>query len=153
VPNTNKWNFKFIRRAIYTLLLCCYILIVLYLTLFGRTIYQGDPLGIIFGGWDFRMPEEGGDVHAFYNLFMLAPFTFLLLSILPDKDRTLLRLILISVAFSFALSCVIEVCQVIFYVGTLQISDLVYNTISGVIGATAYYIVIVSKNCKLVKQD
>jgi glycopeptide antibiotics resistance protein len=63
------------------------------------------------------------------------------LSILPDKERKLSKLMVIAVAVSFVMSSVIEVSQVIFCVGTLQISDLVYNTISGAMGAVVYYVV------------
>jgi glycopeptide antibiotics resistance protein len=119
---------------------------VLYLTLFGRQIYQGDPLGIIFGGWDFRLYEEGGDIHAFYNLFMLTPVTFLMFAAFTGRKMNFLRTMLIAVFISFGMSLVIEISQALFCVGTLQISDLVYNTISGLFGAMLYKVCLIRKN-------
>jgi hypothetical protein len=128
------------RRTICVLLLGGYSCLVLYLTLFGRPVYQGDPLGRVLGGWDIHLLEDGSDHYAFYNLFMLAPSAFLLLCILPDRKRRLGTLLRIAVVFSFAVSLFIEVSQVVFCLGTLQISDLVYNTFSGALGAIGYYV-------------
>jgi glycopeptide antibiotics resistance protein len=130
------------RRIICTLLFVSYSGLVLYLTLFGRPVYPGNPLGIVLGGWDFRLMEDGSDVHAFYNLFMLTPAAFMLLCILPDRTRSFLTVLRIAVVFSFAASLFIEVSQVIFCLGTMQISDLVYNTFSGALGGSIYYIIV-----------
>jgi glycopeptide antibiotics resistance protein len=130
------------RKTIYVFLFCGYSCLVLYLTLFGRPLYQGDPLGIVFEGWDFRLMEDGSDIHAFYNLFMLTPSAFLLLCILPDRERSFGTVLRIAVLFSFAVSLFIEVAQVVFCLGTLQISDLVYNTFSGVLGGIFYQVIV-----------
>ena len=38
-------------------------------------------------------------------------------------------------------SFVIEFSQLLFHLGTFQISDLVYNTLGGTVGGLAYYII------------
>ena len=45
--------------------------------------------------------------------------------------------IVASGLFSF----VIEFSQLLFHLGTFQISDLVYNTLGGTVGGLAYYII------------
>jgi hypothetical protein len=130
-------------RVIYGVLLCCYSYVVLYLTLFGRSVYPGDPLGVVFDGWNFRLPEDGGDVHALYNLFMLTPVTFLLFSAFADRKRNFMRILLTAVFVALGMSLIIEISQVLLCVGTFQISDLVYNTISGVFGAVIYKICLI----------
>ena len=42
------------------------------------------------------------------------------------------------ILISFGISFFIEINQLIFAIGTFQVSDLVYNTISGVIGGVIY---------------
>lgn len=129
-----------IGRIICVLLLLGYGGLVLYLTVLGRSYYPEDPLGVVLGGWDCRMVEDGGDVHAFYNLFMLTPVTFLLPGVFPRqlRHRKFAGHLRTAVLVSFGISLAIEVTQTILHVGTLQISDLVYNTCSGVLGTAAY---------------
>jgi glycopeptide antibiotics resistance protein len=122
--------------------------LVLYLTLFGRPVYSGDPLGVVFGGWNFRLPEYGGEVHAFYNIFMLTPAIYFLFGVFPGWTKNFIRLLIIALLVSFIVSVVIEVSQVVFRVGTLQISDIVYNTVSGGIGAVIHFIIRVRLNVK-----
>ena len=45
----------------------------------------------------------------------------------------------ITAAISFSFSLGIELCQILFLVGTFQISDLVTNTAGGLIGGIIYW--------------
>ena len=51
-----------------------------------------------------------------------------------------------NVMVSFALSCSIEIFQLLFRVGTFQLSDLFFNTLGGLIGFFVYKIIIFVKN-------
>ena len=48
--------------------------------------------------------------------------------------------VLVGIAFLF--SALIELLQVLLRLGTFQLSDIVYNTVGGIIGGVLYYIAI-----------
>ena len=69
---------------------------------------------------------------------MLTPITFLISRVFSIKTKkdVFLRIVVLA----FVISLFIEVNQLLFQVGTFQISDLVYNTLSGLIGYILYRI-------------
>lgn len=96
-----------------------------------------DPLINVFGGWlPFKRSNQTWNIDALYNIFLLTPLTFFLGKSFPHitKKNLFKKMILIS----FGISFFIEINQLIFAIGTFQVSDLVYNTISGVIGGVIY---------------
>lgn len=96
------------------------------------------PFENIWGGWGYENWKYIYDFRLLYNLLMFAPIFFILYlmykNILkkPIDNKTL---VILSVIISLLYSVVIEALQIIFRVGTFQISDLVYNTLGGLIGA------------------
>jgi glycopeptide antibiotics resistance protein len=91
----------------------------------------------VFGGWlPFKRSNQTWNIDALYNIFLLTPLTFFLGKSFPHitKKNLFKKMILIS----FGISFFIEINQLIFAIGTFQVSDLVYNTISGVIGGVIY---------------
>ena len=122
-------------EIVWKIMLGIYIMILFYLTLAGRK--QVDPLINVFGGWlPFKRSNQTWNIDALYNIFLLTPLTFFLGKSFPHitKKNLFKKMILIS----FGISFFIEINQLIFAIGTFQVSDLVYNTISGVIGGVIY---------------
>lgn len=79
------------------------------------------------------------------NVILFVPYMILILCNFSDrllKDNLKLSQILKkSFLISFLSSFVIETLQLIFHVGTFQISDLFFNTLGGIAGGIIYFIV------------
>lgn len=115
-----------------------YIGIVAYATLFSRTP-DHDPLSVVFSGWLISYGADGWDFRPLYNALMLTPLMFLLLLNFPKiGGQNTAQLLKRAAGIGFLISLFIECSQLIFCVGTFQISDLVYNTVSSVIGGWVY---------------
>lgn len=122
-------------KFINTILLSLYLILLLQMTLIGRS--HTDPLSAVFTGWlPFKRYDGTWNIDTIYNIFLLTPLTFFLGKSFPHitKKNLFKKMILIS----FGISFFIEINQLIFAIGTFQVSDLVYNTISGVIGGVIY---------------
>ena len=116
-------------------LLIIYILVLLWLTIISRPPHS-DPLGQIFSGWIIYYKYHRWYLQTLYNFFMMIPFTFLLYSSYSQiaQKFPLKRAIAVSLLFSL----IIELSQAVFSVGTFQLSDMVDNSLSGMIGAWIY---------------
>lgn len=134
----NSSNF---RRAY---LLAFYTAMILLRTVLNRQIWF-DPLGKIFGGWGVY--EDGQfTTESIENFMLFVPFSILLLwafhkELLGESKnirlgRTVWQVTKIVGGFSF----IIEFTQLIFLLGTFQLSDLIYNTLGGTVGGIIYYI-------------
>ena len=120
------------------IMLAAYVVLLAYGTLLGRANYP-DPLSIVFSGWMIAKRAGGWDWNPIYNIFMLTPLMFLLLWNFPKLcGKSKKQLLIRSAYIGFLVSLFIECNQLIFCVGTFQISDLVYNTISSVLGGWGY---------------
>lgn len=115
-------------------LLIIYLSILLKLTLLGRS--HIDPLTAVFRGWFPFKEYYKWNIDAIYNLFLFTPLTFFLNKSFPAfaKKNLTKRMLVIS----FLISLFIEINQLIFEIGTFQIADLVYNSLSGVFGGWLY---------------
>lgn len=139
------------RIAVSRFALFLYLVILFQLTLFGRK--ECDPLSDVFGGWIPFYQYWHWNFDALYNIFLLTPLLFLLLWNFPKmSDGNQKRLMIRCSVISFCMSFFIEINQLIFHIGTFQIADLVYNTISGMIGGLIYRKVI-KKIRKLQTED
>lgn len=120
-----------LKKVIYAIVLIIYLIIVLYMTLIGRT--HTDSLSAVLSGWlPFKRYDGTWNIDAIYNIFLLTPITFLLNRIFPiTKKRKLVKK---AIIVSLLISSFIEINQLIFEIGTFQIADLGYNTISVGIG-------------------
>lgn len=129
------------RRAF---LLVFYSTMILFRTILNRDIWS-DPLSDVMGKWGLHNADGTLSTEPIENLMLFVPFAVLLLwafreELLGDKaglGRTLWVATKIVGIFSFA----IEFSQLLFHLGTFQISDLVYNTLGGTIGGLTYYII------------
>lgn len=125
------------KNIINIICLVCYGGLLLYFTLIGRK--HTNPLHAVFEGWlPFRRYDGTWNLDSIYNIFLLTPITFFISRVFSIKTKkdVFLRIVVLA----FVISLFIEVNQLLFQVGTFQISDLVYNTLSGLIGYILYRI-------------
>lgn len=104
----------------------------------GRTIKR-DPLSKLGTSWVVSINKyDKWDYYPTLNLLMFSPMLFLLCAAFPNffKKYSFLK----GAIIAFLSSLFIESAQLISCLGTFQISDLVYNTLSGILGVTAYRI-------------
>lgn len=125
------------KNIINIICLVCYVVLLLYTTLIGRE--HTNPLHAVFEGWlPFRRYDGTWNLDTIYNIFLLTPITFLISKVFIIKTKKDIFLKIVGLAF--VISLFIEINQLLFQVGTFQISDLVYNTLSGLIGYILYRI-------------
>lgn len=122
-----------------------YYFVYLYI-IFSRTVIQRqsnyEPLSDVFGGWTiFQHKYTGLDYQVIGNVIMFIPLTLLLAAVLKQYNFITKKSLLICLGSSFAYSLFIELCQLITKRGTFQISDLVWNTLGGLIGFVIYILI------------
>lgn len=126
-------NKEIIIKLIKYSLTVLYIGFLLEITLLQRIgIPQQEPLSELWSGWsifdtDMKMYISFSPI---INILMMMPMALITKYVIKVNNKYILKTIILS----FVASLVIELCQVIFHLGTFQISDLVYNTIGGGIG-------------------
>lgn len=109
--------------------------IILKEGLLGRT-KKWEPFSKLYTGWIVTKNGNHIDWLPLLNLFLFSPMLFLLNDVFPqffEKHRYAKAIII-----AFLSSLLLESAQLISRLGTFQISDLVYNTISGIIGVVVY---------------
>ena len=135
-----------------TFLLAFYTAMILLRTVLNREIWF-DPLGKLLGGWGLY--EDGEfTTESIENFMLFIPFSILLLWAFHKElfdsmenlkfGKTIWETTKIVATFSF----IIEFLQLLFHLGTLQISDLCYNTLGGTIGRVIYFVSYKFKNEK-----
>lgn len=134
-------------RYVFLLVLC--VVMILFRTLFNRNLWL-NPLSDVMGGWWLYDNDGKFTTEAFENILLLVPFTILLFVILDMKrDKRcvgLFNIVFYSIKYASLFSLMIEFLQLMLRLGTFQLSDLVYNSLGGVIGGIFYYV-----GCKLKK--
>lgn len=104
-------------------------------TLISRDIGSINSFEYAFkGGWLFLVKDTWNKVQAIENILFFIPFSFFLILGFYDLKRMKLELFKKIAFISFRVSFFIELLQLIFTLGTFQLSDIVYNTLGGVIG-------------------
>ena len=128
-------------------MLCLFLFIFFTFEPFFVTVVQREcvyaPLSNVLDGWSFYNSQTGKfDFLAIGNIFLITPSTVLLCIIFLD-EKPIFKIILESSLFSF----LFELNQLIFSKGTFQLSDIVYNTLGGLLGAVIFVIIklIISK--------
>ena len=134
-------------RKLFYLSFCC--AMILFRTLLNRSI-SINPLEDVWGVWgiykfDVNLGQMVLTTECIENVILFVPYMILILCNFSDrllKDNLKLSQILKkSFLISFLSSFVIETLQLIFHVGTFQISDLFFNTLGGIAGGIIYFIV------------
>ena len=113
--------------------------IVLNATLFSRIgVYHiTHPLAYLWAGWNPFV----SDLNPTWNTIAFMPLGTVIYSYAKNVRGTKMRsraCILISTLAAFATSLFIEATQLIFKIGTFQMSDLLYNTLGGLLGALIF---------------
>ena len=127
-----------------TFFLIFYTGMILCRTLFNRDLWR-NPLSNIMGDWALHKPDGTLSTEPIENLMLFIPFAMLLLwafrkELLGDKVKFGKTVLKSTVAVGM-FSLVIEISQLLFHLGTFQISDLVYNTLGGTVGGIFYFTV------------
>lgn len=139
-----RYAFKIDKQKLYAvceIAFWAYVYILLYRTVIGREpIY--DPLSEVWQGWTiFRRRWTGLDYQVIGNVLMFMPFGALLLLGFEKLSATTKKAIVCTAVVSFGYSLFIEILQLVTKRGTFQISDLVFNTVGGTVGAIIYIII------------
>lgn len=120
---------------------------ILFQTLLYRKIWQNPVSNIMGGWWIWKVNKTTGQTEltteCFENLTLMIPFVILVLWNLKDsikKAFTFLSIIWLSFQISLTFSLLIELLQLIFHLGTFQLSDIAYNSLGGIIGGAIYWI-------------
>lgn len=125
-----------------TFLLVFYTTMILFRTVLNRQIWF-DTLGKIMGGWGLYDVDGTLTTESIENFMLFVPFTVLLFWAFREqilgKEIYLKTVIWKSIKVIGIFALTIEFIQVLFHLGTFQLSDLCYNTIGGVCGGCIYY--------------
>ena len=113
--------------------------IVLNATLFSRIgVYHiTHPLAYLWAGWNPLV----NDLNPTWNTIAFMPLSITIYFYAKNVQGTKMRshaCIWISTLAAFAASLFIETTQLVFKIGTFQISDLFYNTLGGLLGALIF---------------
>ena len=145
-------NFKKSSTFRRVFLLMFYSAMILFRTFLNRNIWF-DPLSDVLGDWGLHKSDGSLSTEPIENLVLFIPFVVLLLwafknEIIGEDVRIVKVLWKSTVTVMWVatktvgiFSFVIEFSQLLFHLGTFQISDLVYNTLGGTVGGLAYYII------------
>ena len=115
---------------------------ILFRTLLNRNLWM-NPLSKIMGGWGIWETKNGEQVlttECIENVIMMVPFSAVMMWTFEEKIGISWKKILWQsgkIAFIFSIS--IEMLQLLLRLGTLQLSDIFYNTVGGMIGGLMYY--------------
>lgn len=130
-------------------LLSFYVALLLFRTLLNRDMWK-NPVSDVIGIWGLH--NENGELttEVIENLLLFVPVTILLFwsfreKFLGKKVR-FFQTVWQSVKITFLFSLGIEFSQLLFRLGTFQLSDLFYNTAGGLAGGLIYWAVYRIKN-------
>lgn len=144
-------SFKYDKRFRRVFFFSFYTGLILFRTILCRPIWV-NPLNNIIGVWGLY--DIDGDLYTenIENTMLFIPFIYLFLQIKSGKDIWKVKDIIIkSVKMSFALSVIIEMSQLFLKVGTLQFTDLVFNTIGGMVGGILFWLIKINSSGKMKK--
>ena len=118
---------------------------ILFRTLLNRNLWM-NPLSKVMGGWGIWETVKGEQkltTECIENVIMMVPFSAVVAWTFGEKIGSGWKKILWQsgkIAFIFSVS--IEMLQLLLRLGTLQLSDIFYNTVGGMIGGLMYCAVI-----------
>lgn len=133
-----------------------YFTMIFDITVFSRIGQAQDPLSDVLGDWwildtSFIMYVNYSPI---INVMLTIPLCALLIFITRQFFGTVYsdkKAIFLSTTVSLGLSLIIEITQLIFKLGTFQLSDLAYNTLGGLIGALLF--ILIKKLYKRIKKS
>lgn len=123
-------------------LLIFYVCMMLFRTLLCRPIW-GNPLDSVLGIWGTQKADGAVYTENIENLILFVPFMILLYWAEEKKtDRRKMpvqSILLKSLWISFIVSLFIEGCQLFLKIGAFQLTDLVFNSLGGLLGGLIYW--------------
>lgn len=132
--------------------LAFYTVLILFQTLLNRQLCI-NPLSDVMGEWGLMDANGQMSTEGIENIILFIPFIILLFWVFHDKlyekKSGLLWTLWQSGKVTFLFSAGIEFLQLFLRLGSFQISDLVYNTLGGVIGGVIYWLGSKVRNWKL----
>ena len=138
-----KTRFCTDRRFRVIWLLVFYVAMMLFRTLFCRTIWL-NPLSEVLGIWGLYDKEGKLYTENIENFLLFAPYTGLLFAAFPErmlKKNALLHTVWCGFLIGFLSSTAIELTQLFLKLGTFQVSDIFFNTVGGLFGGFVYWFV------------
>ena len=115
--------------------------LILFRTLINRQLWM-NPLSDVMGGWGIWETVNGEQkltTECIENVIMMVPFTGIVMWTFEEKIGSGWKKTLWQggkIAFIFSIS--IEMLQLLLHLGTFQVSDIVYNTLGGMLGGLCY---------------
>ena len=139
------WYHKFKESVLFRKLFLLFFVtsMILFRTLLNRNLWM-NPLSKVMGGWGIWETVNGEQkltTECIENVIMMVPFSSVVMWTFKEKTGNGCKKILWysgKVAFIFSVS--IEMLQLLFRLGTFQLSDVFYNTVGGVLGGLVYYV-------------
>ena len=125
-------------RRLFLLVFCT--AMILFRTLLNRSLWLNPLSNVMDGWWIWKTDSSGKAVlttECFENVILMMPFTFLLLWAAGDWILERVRFsaaVWTGIKTAAVFSLGIELCQLLFRLGTFQLSDLCYNTLGGGLG-------------------
>lgn len=125
---------KDLRRIFYFVF---YLFMILSRTILGRSLWI-NPLNNVIGTWSLHDVDGNIFTEGIENLILFIPLMYLYFVMKQNQSFSFFSLIKKSVKISFLFSLGIEFTQLFLKLGSFQLSDLVYNTLGGLIGGLIY---------------
>lgn len=143
-----KWTaeFKSDRQFRRVFLLALITAMILGKTLFCRTIWE-DTFRDVIGVWGIFDRQGKLYTENIENILLIVPFSFAMLAafrnkLLPGGKASLGRCVLKGAICGCVLSLLIEACQLFLKLGAVQLSDVVYNSVGGLLGGMCYWLIV-----------
>lgn len=137
---------KFIKESNYKwkILFYTYLYFILDKSLLNRSKGMKNSFEFAFKrDWLFLVKDTWSRVQAVSNILFFIPFSCFFTLAFVERENINLKSFKKIIKSSFLLSLFIELTQLLLTIGTFQLSDIVYNTLGGMIG----YILAILVNC------
>ena len=112
---------------------------ILFRTLLNRNLWM-NPLSNVMGGWGIWETVNGErqlTTECIENVILMMPFTGMVMWTFDVENRVVWKSTKLGLIFSVS----IEMLQLLLRLGTFQVSDIVYNTLGGMLGGVVYIMV------------
>ena len=109
---------------------------ILFRTLLNRNLWM-NPLSNVMGGWGIWETVNGEKqltTECIENVILMMPFTGMVMWTFDENEKVVWKSTKLGLIFSVS----IEMLQLLLRLGTFQVSDIVYNTLGGMLGGVVY---------------
>lgn len=133
------------------LVLCFYISLMLFRTLFNRDAWF-NPFSDIIGVWGIYNAEGELTTEAIENAMLFFPYAILLSKFLKFEKKNITNKMLFKLVLksTFLFSVFLEITQTLSRMGTFQLADLAYNIMGGAVGCFFCW---VCQNIKIIRME